>query len=68
MHYHSKDWCQYEFYVNVFIFLYNFIFIGCIKLIKSNSIDIYKVTKISISNKCCSFKGVIGCKIHLFVV
>jgi len=26
---------------------------GCIKLINSDSKDIYNVTKISISNKCC---------------
>ncbi|XDV46539.1 hypothetical protein PO909_014421, partial [Leuciscus waleckii] len=29
---------------------------GCIKLIKSDSKDIYNVTKDSISNKCCSFE------------
>jgi len=29
---------------------------GCVKLMKSDSKDIYNVTKYSLSDKCCSFE------------
>ncbi len=46
-----------KFRVNKIFFYENyFIQQGCNKLFKSDSKDIYYVTNISISNKCCSFE------------
>jgi len=61
MHYHSNYWCQFE--LRKYFFLH-FIFLGCIKLIKSNSIDIYEVTQISISPELSVFAN----KLHILFI
>ncbi len=43
-------------YVSVFIEIDTFMQQGCVKLVKSESKDIYKVSKIYISNKSSSSK------------
>ena len=60
IHYRSKVWGQEEclllFFWKQIKEINTFIQQGCIKSIKSDSKDIYNVTKDYISNKCCSFE------------